>query len=160
MADATQLSHTPTEGDAAPAFTLPTADGGTLSLADLAGARAVLFFFPRADTPACTTEAQDFTAALPAFDAAGTRVIGISKDPAKKLARFAQKQGLGVTLLSDDGQDVCERFGVWKEKQMYGKTYMGIERSTFLIGPDGRILRAWRGISVPGHAAEVQAALA
>lgn len=139
----------------APAFTLPREDGSPVSLSDFAGQPVVLFFYPKDSTPACTTEAQDFTAALPDFAAANAIVLGISKDSVKKHANFVKKSALGLPLLSDEQGQTCEAFGTWVEKSMYGKTYMGIERSTFLIGPDGKVLREWRKVKVDGHVAEV-----
>ena len=139
----------------APAFTLPREDGSPVSLSDFAGQPVVLFFYPKDSTPACTTEAQDFTAAQPEFLAANCIVLGISKDSVKKHANFVKKSALAVPLLSDEQGQTCEAFGTWVEKSMYGKTYMGIERSTFLIGPDGRVKREWRKVKVEGHVAEV-----
>lgn len=138
----------------APDFTLPS-PGGEVTLSDLRGAPVVLFFYPKDNTPGCTTESLDFTALNPAFEAAGVKVFGISKDSLKKHENFTAKHDLGVPLLSDADSDVCEKFDVWKEKQMYGKTFWGIERSTFLIDADGAIAREWRKVKVPGHAAEV-----
>lgn len=151
---------TPSEiavGDPAPAFDMPRDGGGSVSLADLAGKPAVLYFYPKDDTSGCTKEAQAFTALLPEFEAAGVAVFGISKDPVSKHDKFIAKHELGVGLLSDAEGDVCERFGVWVEKSMYGKKYMGIERSTFLIDGAGVVRQIWRKVKVPGHA---EAALA
>lgn len=149
------MSDTPLEpGAAAPSFTLKRDGGETLSLSDFGGKPLVLFFYPKADTSGCTTEAIAFSALKSDFAAAGAEVAGISKDPVEKQEKFRDKHELTVPLLSDD-QDVCERYGTWVEKKMYGKTFMGIERSTFLIGPDGRIARIWRKVKVPGHAEEV-----
>jgi peroxiredoxin len=139
----------------APDFSLPAAGGGTLSLADLAGKTLVLYFYPKADTSGCTKEALAFTEHKDAFEAAGAVVVGVSKDPVKKLERFVDKHGLGVSLVSDAEDDLCERFGVWVEKSMYGKKYMGIERSTFLIDGAGVLRREWRKVKVPGHAEAV-----
>ena len=139
----------------APAFTLPREDGSPVSLSDFAGKPVVLYFYPKDATPGCTIEAQDFTAALPEFAAAHCIVLGISKDSVKKHANFTKKSALAVPLLSDEQGQTCEAFGTWVEKSMYGKTYMGIERSTFLIGPDGQIKREWRKVKVDGHVAEV-----
>lgn len=141
----------PSEGDAAPDITLPRDGGGTVSLSDFSGKAIVLYFYPKDDTPGCTTEALDFTAAQPDFAAAGAVVLGVSKDPVAKHDKFVAKREIAIPLLSDAEGDVCERYGVWGEKQMYGKTFMGIERSTFLIAPDGRIARIWRKVKVPGH---------
>jgi peroxiredoxin Q/BCP len=148
----------PEPGQPAPAFTLPRDGGGTVSLDALMGQKVVLYFYPKDDTPGCTLEAQSFTAELEAFTGAGATVLGISKDSVKKHDKFRDKYGLGIALLSDEGSDVCERYGVWVEKSMYGKTYFGIERATFLIGADGRIARVWRSVKVDGHAADVLAA--
>ncbi len=144
-----------TEGAIAPAFTLPRDGGGEISLAALRGQKVVLYFYPKDDTPGCTVEALDFTARAAEFTAAGAVVIGISKDPVKKHDKFVKKHSLGIALVSDENGTTCEDYGVWVEKSMYGKTYMGIERATFLIGADGRIARVWRKVSVPDHAAEV-----
>lgn len=142
-------------GDTAPDFTLPRDGGGTVSLAALAPRKVVLYFYPRDDTPGCTTEALDFTRLADQFDAAGTVVVGISKDSVKAHDRFCARHGLGVILGSDEGGDTCERYGVWGEKSMYGKSFMGIERTTFLIDGTGRIARVWPKVKVDGHAAEV-----
>lgn len=149
----------PETSDIAPDFTLPRDGSGEIRLSDLRPAPVVLFFYPRDDTPGCTTEARDFSALLPRFRAAGAQVLGISKDPVAKHDRFRDKHALTVPLLSDADSDVCETYGVWKEKSMYGKTFHGIERSTFLIGGDGRIAQVWRKVKVPGHAEAVLAAL-
>lgn len=141
-------------GDRAPDVTLPRNDGGTVSLARAPGP-VVLYFYPRDDTSGCTTEALDFTARLQDFAALAASVWGVSKDSVASHERFIARKGLGVVLLSDAEGDVCERYGVWQEKKMYGKTFMGIVRSTFLIGTDGRIARVWTKVKVPGHAAEV-----
>ena len=146
-------------GMKAPAFDMATATGDRISSDGLKGRSYVLYFYPKADTPGCTTEGQDFTALLPRFEAAGVTVIGVSRDPVKKLTRFAEKRELGVILASDEDGAVTEAFGVWGEKQLYGRAYMGIERATFLIGADGAVLRAWRKVSVKGHAEAVLAAI-
>lgn len=146
-----------TIGDLAPAFTMQASGGRTVESAALHGQPYVLYFYPKADTPGCTTEACNFQEALPQFAGAGVTVIGVSKDPIKKIETFAGKFGLRFTLASDQS-NVCEAFGVWVEKSMYGRTYMGIERATFLIDADGRIARVWRNVKVPGHAADVLAA--
>ncbi|MCF7700010.1 thioredoxin-dependent thiol peroxidase [Loktanella sp. M215] len=143
------------EGDTAPDFSLPRDGGATVNLSDFAGKAVVLYFYPKDDTPGCTTEAQDFTASRDDFAAAGAVVLGVSKDPVTKHDKFVAKREIGIPLLSDADSDVCERYGVWGEKQMYGKSYFGIERSTFLIGPDGTIARIWRKVKVPGHAGAV-----
>jgi peroxiredoxin Q/BCP len=144
-----------TEGSAAPDFTLPRDGGGEVALSDLRGKKVVLYFYPKDDTSGCTKEAIDFTTHLPAFESAGAVILGVSKDSVAAHDKFRAKHGLGVTLLSDADSDVCERYGVWAEKSMYGKKYMGIERSTFLIDADGTLVRAWRKVKVPGHAEEV-----
>ncbi|WP_391481754.1 thioredoxin-dependent thiol peroxidase [Nereida sp. NH-UV-3] len=138
-------------GDTAPTFTLPRDGGKQVSLADYAGQAVVLYFYPRDDTPGCTKEAIGFTEMAAEFTAANTVVIGASKDSVKKHDKFRDKHSLGVVLVSDAESDLCETYGVWTEKNMYGKTYMGIERATFLIGPDGKIAQIWRKVKVPGH---------
>ena len=143
------------EGDPAPDFTLPRDGAGRVSLSDYAGRSVVLYFYPRDDTPGCTTEALDFTATADDFAALGATVLGVSKDPVAKHDKFVAKSGLGIALLSDEHDDVCERYGAWGEKQMYGKSYFGIERATFLIGPDGKIAKIWRKVKVPGHVSAV-----
>ena len=145
-------------GDAIPAFSLPKDGGGTLSSADLNGRAAVIYFYPKDDTPGCTKEAQAFRDAAGDFAAAGVTVVGISKDSVAKHDKFKAKHDLNFVLASDAESDVCERFGVWVEKSMYGKKYMGIERATFLVDANGTVRRAWRKVKVPGHAAEVLAA--
>jgi thioredoxin-dependent peroxiredoxin len=147
-----------TEGDPIPVATLTLADGSPIDLATLSGRPLVLYFYPKADTPGCTNEAKDFSGLIADFDALGARVIGVSKDSPKKLARFADKYALGVALASDEGGQVTEGFGAWVEKSMYGKNYMGIERCTFLFGGDGKLARIWRNVKVKGHADEVLAA--
>lgn len=141
--------------DLAPDFTLPRDGGGEITLSALRPGAAVLFFYPRDDTSGCTKEAVAFTGLAAAFAKAGATVLGISKDTVAKHERFRDKHGLGVPLLSDARGGVCKTYGVWTEKKMYGKTFFGIERSTFLIGGDGRIARIWRKVKVPGHAEEV-----
>lgn len=142
----------------APTFVLPGSGGETIDLASFKGKAVVLYFYPRDDTPGCTTEAIDFTAARNDFTAANTVVIGVSKDTAAKHDKFVAKHDLAIPLASDAEGDVCERYGVWVEKNMYGKKYMGIERATFLIGPDGVILEIWRKVKVKGHVNAVLAA--
>ncbi len=139
------------EGDMAPDFTLPRDGGGTVSLSALRPGKVVVYFYPKDDTPGCTKESIGFTEQLDAFKAAGCEIIGISKDTVAKHDKFLAKHSLGVILASDADDKVCEAYGVWKEKSMYGKTYMGIERSTFLIGSDGKVLKAWHKVRVPGH---------
>jgi len=145
------------EGDAAPAFEMPASSGRTVSLAGLQGRPFVLYFYPKADTPGCTKEAQAFQEALGDLAGIGVEVIGVSKDPMKAIERFAEKYALSFPLASDPG-GVTEAYGAWVEKSMYGKTYMGIDRSTVLVDRDGRIARIWRKVKVPGHAADVQTA--
>ncbi len=147
------------QGDLAPDFTLPRAGGGTITLSALKPAHVVLYFYPRDDTPGCTTEAQEFTALADAFADANAQVLGVSKDSVAKHDKFVAKHDLGVTLLSDAEGDVCERYGTWVEKTMYGKKSMGIERATFLVDAEGRIARIWRKVKAKGHAEEVLAAL-
>ena len=141
-------------GDKAPSFTLPS-PGGEVGLTDYDAHNVVLYFYPRDDTPGCTTEAQDFTRLAPEFDALDTKVLGVSKDSVAKHEKFAGKYDLGVTLLSDASGTVCEDYGVWVEKKMYGKTSMGIERATFLIDGQGVIREIWRKVKVAGHAEAV-----
>lgn len=147
------------EGDPAPDFALPDAHGNTVKLPDFRGRYVVVYFYPRDDTSGCTKEALDFTALKPEFDKLGAEIFGISPDAAKSHAKFSGKHALAVNLLSDEQKSAIETYGVWTQKKMYGRVYMGVERSTFLIGPDGRIVRAWRAVKVPGHAAEVLDAL-
>ena len=137
-------------GSKAPAFTLDSEDG-PLSLKDFAGKKLVLYFYPKDDTTGCTREAIDFTAALPAFAKADTVVVGVSKDTVAKHAKFRAKHDLGVKLGSDPDAKVIEAYGVWVEKTLYGRKYMGIERATFLIDRDGKIAGVWHNVKVPGH---------
>ncbi len=146
-------------GDTAPDFSMPRDGGGTVALADYSGQTVVLYFYPKDDTPGCTTEGIEFTAERDAFAAAGATVIGVSKDSVAKHDKFIGKHGLGVILASDETTSTCEDYGVWVEKSMYGKTYMGIERATFIIGPDGKITHAWHKVKVKGHVAEVLSAV-
>lgn len=146
-------------GDLAPAFSLPRDGGGTVSLADLAPSKVVLYFYPKDATPGCTIEALDFNALLPAFQDAGAVVIGISKDSVASHDKFCAKQGLQIILASDAEGQTCEDYGVWVEKNMYGRRYMGIERTTFLIDASGKIARIWPKVKVKGHAEEVLAAV-
>jgi thioredoxin-dependent peroxiredoxin len=152
------MAAKPTEGGPAPDFRLPRDDGGEASLADFAGRKLVLFFYPKADTPGCTREAQAFSALKPEFAAVGADILGVSADPVKKQNAFKTKHGLAIPLASDETHAMLEAYGVWGEKSMYGKTYMGIARATFLIGADGRVVRIWPKVKVEGHAAEVLAA--
>lgn len=142
-------------GDKAPAFTLPGDDNQTLSLSDFAGKNVVLYFYPKDDTPGCTTEAKDFTALANDFASADTVVIGMSKDTAAKHDKFIAKHELDVKLASDEGGETVEAYGVWVEKNMYGRKYMGIERATYLIDADGVIQNIWRKVKVKGHAVAV-----
>ncbi len=144
-----------TVGQVAPVFTLSRDGGGTVSLADFKGRKLVLYFYPRADTPGCTREAIDFSRLRAAFDRAGTDILGVSADPVKAQDAFKKKHDLTIALLSDETHRMLEAYGAWGKKSMYGKTFMGILRSTFLIGRDGRIARAWPKVKVEGHAAEV-----
>ena len=145
----------PAIGDIAPDFTLPRDGGAAITLSTLRPGKVVLYFYPKDDTPGCTLEAQDFSARLADFQAAGATVIGISKDSVKAHDKFCKKHGLQIVLASDEAGSTCEDYGVWVEKNMYGRTYMGIERTTFLIGGDGKIARVWPKVSVKGHADEV-----
>ena len=142
------------QGDQAPALKVSASDGATVDLA-APGAPLVLYFYPKDDTSGCTREAQDFTELAGDFAKAGARVVGISRDPMKKHDKFIAKYDLKVPLASDEEGKISDAFGTWVEKSMYGRKYMGMERSTFLIGKDGRVARAWRKVKVPGHAAEV-----
>ena len=146
-------------GDKAPNVTLALPDGTTTSVAEQAGKILVLYFYPKDDTPGCTTEAQGFTALADAFAANGATITGVSKDTPAKHKKFIDKYGLKIQLASDGDGSVCEAFGTWIEKTLYGRNYMGIDRATFLIGPDGRIARIWRKVKVKGHAEEVLAAV-
>ena len=143
-----------TEGSKAPAFDIPADGGGRATLSG----PTVVFFYPKADTPSCTNEAIDFSAHIDAFGAAGFQVVGISRDPVKKLDRFKAKHDLKVILGSDEAEAVTEAYGVWVEKSMYGKTYMGIERATFLIDGAGIVRGVWRQVRVKDHAEAVLAA--
>ncbi len=149
------MSTTIAAGNPAPGFTAPTNDGGSLCLEDLRGKAVVLYFYPRDDTPGCTREAQEFTEALPEFAAAGAVIVGVSKDTAAKHDKFREKYDLPFTLVSDAESDICERYGVWVEKKNYGKTFMGIERATFLIDADGNVSKVWRKVKVAGHVEKV-----
>ncbi len=140
------------EGQKAPAFRLPRDGGEVLTLADYAGRKLVLFFYPRADTPGCTKEAIDFTRLADAFAGAGTAVLGISADPLKAQEKFRDKHRLKVPLISDEQHEMLEAYGAWGEKSMYGKRFLGILRTTILVGADGRVARIWRNVRVDGHA--------
>lgn len=143
------------QGSEAPDFTLPQDGGDDVTLSALRGKTVVLYFYPKDDTSGCTKESIAFTENLAAFEAAGAVIYGISKDTVAKHGKFRAKHDLGVGLLSDADSDVCERYGVWAEKSMYGKTYMGIERSTFVIDGAGKVAKVWRKVKVPGHAEAV-----
>jgi peroxiredoxin Q/BCP len=145
-------------GKPAPDFDLETDGGGRVSLKDFAGKNVVVYFYPKDDTSGCTLEALDFTKAAASFKKARTTVIGISPDTAKSHDKFKTKHGLGVVLAADPDKKAIGAYGVWVEKSMYGRKYMGVERSTFLIGPDGRIAQEWRKVKVPGHVEAVLAA--
>ena len=144
-----------TENQPASAFVLPTDGGGQAALADFAGKSVVLYFYPKADTPGCTTEGLDFSALVDAFAAANTVVIGVSRDAVKKLDRFKAKHDLKVILGSDEDGVVCEAYGTWVMKKLYGREYMGVERATFLIDGAGLVRRVWRNVKVKGHAEQV-----
>ena len=143
------------EGDKAPDFAMPTDGGGTVSLAGLKGERFVLYFYPKDDTPGCTKEACAFRDAMPDFSGIDTRIVGVSKDPVARHDRFKAKYNLPFTLASDIDGNVCEAYGVWVQKKLYGREYMGIERATFLIDAEGTVTRVWRKVRVPGHAEAV-----
>ena len=142
------------EGDMAPAFTATASDGVTVNLS-APGQPLVLYFYPKDDTSGCTREAQDFTALAPEFKKAGVKVVGLSRDAMKSHEKFIGKYELAVPLISDADGRISDAFGTWVEKSMYGRKYMGMERATYLIGADGRVLRAWRKVKVPNHAQEV-----
>ena len=144
------MTH-PNIGDTAPEINLPRDGGEIVTLADFSGKKVVLFFYPKDDTPGCTKEAIGFTDMVDEFAALDTVILGISKDSVKKHDKFVAKHDLKIALLSDEEGDVCERYGTWVEKKMYGKTYMGIERATYLIDADGKIAHVWRKVKVPGH---------
>lgn len=138
-------------GTDAPDFTLPRDGGGTISLSALRGRPVVLFFYPKDDTEGCTTEAKDFTAAKADFEAAGVALLGLSPDPVKKHDKFVAKHALGIPLASDESLQTLEAYGVWKEKSMYGRTYMGVERTTVLVDANGKIAEIWPKVKVKGH---------
>ena len=146
-------------GDTAPDFTLPTDNAGQITLSALQGQKVILYFYPKDNTPGCTTESCDFNDALPAFEKLNTAIIGISKCSVKKHDNFKAKYDLNFPLASDANHDVCEQYGVWQEKSMYGKTFMGIVRTTFLINENGTIEQVWNKVKVKGHAEAVQEAL-
>ena len=150
------MTDTFTEGDAFPDFSMKTPDGGTVTKADLAGSKAVIFFYPKDNTPGCTTEAKEFSALKQEFEKAGTRLLGVSKDSPKKHQNFIAKHDLTVALATDKEEGgLSDTLGVWGEKTNYGRTYIGMIRSTYLLGEDGRILRIWPKVRVKGHVDEV-----
>ena len=142
-------------GDLAPDFSLPSDNGANISLSQFKGKSVVLYFYPKDDTSGCTIEAKDFTSLAEEFEKTGTIVIGMSPDSAKKHAKFKGKYELNVKLAADEEKTTLNTYGVWVEKSMYGRKYMGVERTTYLIGPDGKVRKVWRKVSVPGHAEEV-----
>ena len=152
------MSSTPAVGTKAPAFNLPTDGGGKLSLSALKGKKVVLYFYPKDDTSGCTREAIDFNGMKEAFAKADAVVVGVSPDSAASHDKFKKKHGLDFPLIADEEKAMLEAYGVWVEKSMYGRKYMGVDRSTFLIDAKGRIARIWRKVKVPGHAKEVLAA--
>lgn len=154
----TSPQASPHKGDTAPAFTI-AGESGPISLADFAGKKLVLYFYPKDDTPGCTSEAKDFSALADTFAAADTHVIGISRDSIGAHGKFRKKHGLTIGLGADTDGAVTAAYGVWVEKNMYGRKYMGIERATFLVDRDGTIARVWHKVKVPGHAAQVLTAV-
>jgi peroxiredoxin Q/BCP len=142
-------------GSKAPEFTLPRDGGGTLSLSDFKGRNLVLYFYPKADTPGCTTESIAFSGLKRAFAKADTEIVGVSADPVKAQDKFRDKHALTVALASDEEKKMLAAYGVWGEKSMYGRKFMGVRRTTFLIGRDGRIAQVWENVKVPGHAEAV-----
>lgn len=154
------MSDFPAVGDKIPDIAMTAPDGSAVKPSDFAGRRLVIFFYPKDDTPGCTTENKDFSALAGEFGAAGAALLGVSKDPPKKHAKFIEKHGLTAPLATDAEEGgLSDALGVWKEKSMYGRTYMGMERSTYLISPDGVIERIWEKVKVKGHAEEVLAAV-
>jgi thioredoxin-dependent peroxiredoxin len=145
-------------GGKAPNFRLPHDGGGEVSLADFKGRKLVIYFFPKADTPGCTVEAKDFSRLASAFSRAGAGILGVSADPVTKQDKFKAKHDLTVMLGSDETREMLNAYGVWAKKSLYGRSYMGILRNTYLVGPDGRIARIWEKVKVAGHAEEVLAA--
>jgi peroxiredoxin Q/BCP len=153
------MSNFPGVGDAIPDIAMETPEGGSVKPSDFAGSKLVIFFYPKDDTPGCTTENKDFSALKDQFEAAGTKLLGVSKDPAKKHAKFIAKHGLTAPLATDAEEGgLSDALGVWAEKQMYGKTYMGMVRATYLVDAQGKIARIWDKVKVAGHAEEVLAA--
>lgn len=155
----TMAGKRPAAGDKAPPFSLPTDDGATLALKDLKGKPVVLYWYPKDDTSGCTTEACEFRDLFPRFTKGSAVILGASPDSVKSHVKFKQKYDLPFTLLADEDHKVAEAYGVWVEKSMYGRKYMGIERTTFIIGPDGRIARVFEKVKAAGHAAAVEEAL-
>ena len=154
------MSNFPGIGDLLPDIAMETPDGAAIKPSDLRGRPLVLFFYPKDDTPGCTTEAKDFSALQAEFDAAGASLLGVSKDPPARHRKFIDKHGLTVSLASDAEEGgLSDALGIWTEKSMYGRTYMGMVRTTVLVGSDGRIVRVWPKVKVKGHAAEVLAAV-
>ena len=150
------MSKTFAAGDALPDLALETPEGGSVRPSDFAGRKLVLFFYPKDDTPGCTTESKDFSELASAFEHAGVAVLGVSKDPPAKHAKFIAKHGLTVPLATDaESGGLSDALGIWTEKQNYGRTYLGMVRTTYLIGADGKIARVWNKVKVKGHAAEV-----
>ena len=145
----------PGVGEKAPSFTLPRDGGGNLSLADFKGRKLVLYFYPKADTPGCTQEAIAFNALKRAFAKAETDIVGVSADPVKAQDKFRDKHDLTIALASDESKKMLTAYGVWGEKSMYGRKFMGVRRTTFLIGRDGRVAQVWENVKVPGHAEAV-----
>jgi peroxiredoxin Q/BCP len=145
----------PAVGEKAPNFKLPRDGGGTVSLADFKGRKLVLYFYPKADTPGCTKEAIDFNALRRAFGKAETDVVGVSADPVRAQEKFRDKHDLAIPLASDEEKKVLTAYGVWGEKSLYGRKFMGVKRTTLLIGRDGRVARIWENVKVPGHAEAV-----
>ena len=158
MTEAT--AELPAEGEAAPPFELADQSGGTVSLADLSGSWVVLYFYPRADTPGCTTQACGVRDRSADYEAAGARVLGVSPDETKDIAKFEDKYDLGFTLLADPDHAVAERYGVWAEKSMYGRKYWGVQRATFLIDPDGKVAKVFPKVQPKQHDEQVLKALA
>jgi len=153
------MSDRPDIGDTLPDIAMETPEGGTVKPSDFAGQKLVIFFYPKDNTPGCTTENKDFSALKGDFDAAGTALLGVSKDPPAKHQKFTAKHALTAPLASDAETDgIADALGIWVEKNMYGRKYMGMERTTYLVGTDGKIARIWRKVKVKGHAAEVLAA--
>jgi peroxiredoxin Q/BCP len=150
------MNSKPTVGDKMPDVALEAPDGGQVKVSDFAGRKLVVFFYPKDDTPGCTTENQDFTALADEFAAAGTALLGVSKDPPARHRKFAEKYALVAPLASDAAENgLSDALGIWTEKQNYGRTYMGMVRTTYLVGPDGRIAQVWDKVKVKGHAAQV-----